>query len=1157
MSPFSRIIPQALCCFYIPQSQHQDDDQQAPSLQPIPQTVPRKPAPYAMINVPHGPEMADVHQFRRMFTASPACPHENTPIRINAEHLNPRGSLDLDYAFNSGSPAPVPKKSTSIQKISQHIKEKVSSSRLSKHSSRAESRDDMAKKTNKKSLDPIADGEAIMLGVSVQSTGLSDLLRSRNGSDDLYDSDAQSIATPQLRSAAGTIELSPQFVRKVVAEVEIQPEDSVSNHLPSPSSAENLARTPPALNANPRFSAVPCTPEKTLFSEALQVQAGESPSDALKHVVAGIADKTIHPQADNELRPVSTPTSQTTDKTFKIPLKPGLPSSSNAKEPDTPQTVVECLSKRVQHEKRASKQSTNSGQKSTPLLDQLDPAMFEYLSSQSSSSLPGDAGNKPISPQTADKNEDNSAVPEQPERCSHSHTTSQTDVVSMISNVPSDEQTSVHLFNMHISRQLASKSTANMLSPLVSGNNSRKSLDMSQSARAVPSTTSVAVVRNPVRLRAEHNRRPSDPCTKQLFEAPGQASRLQRVQRSTSIDRSKVGTKEKDDASSFYTHDGGPPSSAGSLPAFDGTTALKRNPNSVAIGGRAASLELPMGQPGRTFGNLKPSSVPQRSLSTSGADRTDALETASTVINSYLDGSFDSAPPAIQLNEAKYPAEPHRSSKEVHIDSKSSADTDAPALRANAERRASAGWLTDGQRLGWNFNFVNAATPTQRKYSAVSTVAPNDDPTPLKETATDMWNRAYRDARKENGDLLTTPTIEMDSLQRRSSSLSTTRPRHKSSALLQTPQSALRRSQSVGPHARKVLGELPTSSTNGLSKTFKKLSLRRLRPTRSQASTGFGPKKLQKKSSPELMKKTSFSTSKDSASKNFGVGNTPPLKEILGIWATFPSHDREQRAGAAGELDNVRTRDFGAHASENEVQADLETPLERRSSTGALSAIHSTLRMLSIRSKGLNRTKTRSMSFPTGSPHRVQKSSKALFLKRWRRLYRSQSSEWQGYVGARGHRSSTYAGQAVEYPELETLPGEGLFAWNRRSASKTYDGVFANEEELPRANNGETDGFFAKTGPSTTKDKENIRWRARSDSSLCEPVVLPRKRDSSPVRNFSLSEKSISKTTNTTIAYQPRNIMSRGSHSPTPASRPSAVSRASRDLHMRGGFGEN
>lgn len=1061
MSPFSRFIPHALCCFYIPQ--HHEDAQHQSPVRPIPPVVPRRPAPYAMINVPHEPEMTeDVHAFRRMFTQSPACPHGSTPIQELEEkpmskRLEPKGSLDMTYRFSSGSPNVPPRKSTSIQRLGNHIKQKMSESGLSKSSSRAENRDAREERGDKQTLESISDGAAVLLGASAHSTGLSALLRSRSGSAEAYDSDAKSIKTPVLLSAAPTIEIASKQAQETLQEQELWPNDSVSTRSLSPTPTKVARNRSHERKAH--SSPLPATPKKPTFNEALRLKPDESPSMTLKRLSAGVADGTIKPPTENELRTLKTPELQNTGETRQMPGQLPVGSLSLKKGPETPQTVIKRLSERVMQEKRASVQSNGTTGTATSLLDELDPALLEYLSPFSPKDPSEPKGNIASSqPPIAHSNDLGSAQESQRNTKENSEPTpsldqSRTDVTSMRFNEASELQ-SVHLFDMHISQRLASKSTATMSSPLGSGNVSRMSLDVPPPMPGVAGIKA-ATPQYPLHVRAEHNRRPSDPHTRKLFEQPGQMLPPPWKQ-NTNFDGQVLRPRSRGEASSIYTSDGGPPSSSGNLSHQDVVPKTSKNPNSLAIGGRSISTEIPVRRSSRNQHSISSSQEARsRSVSTSVTQRPSQLEAASNVISQYVDGNSEDRDSGLRGPAATAATSESNKGKAHQGESSAktvSASSDHLWVDAKQNRRASAGWLTAGQRTGWNYNFVGeVTTPKSRKGSAFRTDAPDRitpsvrkssavsdkgylvTPSPLAESATDMWNRAYRDARKDNGgkDLLSTPTIEIDDL-RRSSSTNTIRLRNRSSPSLRTPQTALRRSYSAGSHMRQTLHADDANGRGKTTKTLNRLSLRHLRSHRPLATAASGPRKLQKRSSPELSKKVS-KTSVASVSRNlkagsFRLGNTPPLKELLGIWGSFPSHDRTERNGAAYETDNVYARDFGLPENLWETRDERRTPLQARSSSGALSAMHSTLRMLSMRSKRIDQKRTKSMSFSVTPGDRVQKQAKVLFIDRWKRLYHTKSSEFRGCLLADGHRSSIFPAQSTHYPELESLPGERMFA---------------------------------------------------------------------------------------------------------------------------------
>ncbi|KAK5090987.1 hypothetical protein LTR05_001166 [Lithohypha guttulata] len=1097
-----------------------------------------------MVNVPHEPEMTNVHQFRRLFTQSPACPHESTPIGA--------------YALNTGSPILSRKKSTSIHRLSQHIRQKLSESRLSKSSSRVEYQDEDDDKIARKVLEPIIDGDAVVLGISAGSTGLSDLLRSGETNANGYDSDAQSIRTPHLRNTFDTLEASPVYARQYTDDVELRPDDSMSNYSPSPRQAAPRAETSPGSKANDHSINHPTSPVKAVSNSALPTRSSGSPSAASERFIKGLTRCTTEQLTTNRGGRTESADSRGTDVTSKLSLQYPR-SSSLGRVPETPETIVKKLSDSPNSHTRASARTSASTSKPDKLSKQLDPGLLDYLARKSPSRLSSEVAREATSPKTAIPDEESSLVTHKDDKASYnasklsSYEQSRTDVASIISEVPSEHSKSVHLFNMHISQRLASKSTAMMLSPSASPHTSRKSLDASLIHPC--SLASGTVTQMPTRLRAEHNRKPSDPHTRCLFEQPAQAAAVKWTRRSTSTDRTKLASSDRDDASSYYTHDGGPPSGAGHFSSLDGTTSILRNPNSIAIGGRAASSELPVQHAGReALLPLEP--TPSRSLSASTADRSNALEAASKVIHRYIESDAEADIASI---ERVLPAEPNEAKQASDQDcgdrGSTKLDSSVTQVNSSSARRLSAGWLTDGQRHGWNYNFVDVATPTQRRNSAIAMVASEASPLCITESATDMWNRAFRDAHETGAarDLLSMPPIELDYL-RRPSSLNTIRPKHRSSLHIQTPDAEIRRSQSAGPYARADQQQEQQSEklkTSHLLRTLKRLSFPQLRASRLPVSQGSRPRKLQKRSSPELSSKSSFATLKVTNGASNRVGNTPPVKELLGIWASFPSHQYWTRNGPASEQDDVYVRDFGEESSEHKVSDIPNTPiLNRRTSTGALFAMQSTLRMLSIRSKRLDRKRTKSMSFPTDVSDRFRKSSKILFLNRWRRLYRTKSTEWQGYMTDKGYRSNISASRSVEFPELKTLPGEGLFGGSPGQHDVSSAAARKTSPAMDDSNNmgKQILSDVTRRERPASEDKENIRWLKTSDSSLWEPVL------GYDEKFNETSDMPQSDTANNEASCQVNPIFKESSTLEDQTSRSHGVSRSSEDLQIPGSW---
>jgi len=150
-------------------------------------------------------------------------------------------------------------------------------------------------------------------------------------------------------------------------------------------------------------------------------------------------------------------------------------------------------------------------------------------------------------------------------------------------DLPSDndsDQLSVHLYNMRISQMLRPTS-----SHTTTSHSKRPSLDV-----AIPAKRRSNQGYSSSRVTVEHNRRPSDPQTRQLFELAHQA-KSSKWRSITSLGSGVSGLSgpskhNGDDGSSFYWSDGelGPAENSPRIPP-------KRHINSLAVGGCLGSLD--------------------------------------------------------------------------------------------------------------------------------------------------------------------------------------------------------------------------------------------------------------------------------------------------------------------------------------------------------------------------------------------------------------------------------------------------------------------------------------------------------------------------------------------------------------------------------------
>jgi hypothetical protein len=126
--------------------------------------------------------------------------------------------------------------------------------------------------------------------------------------------------------------------------------------------------------------------------------------------------------------------------------------------------------------------------------------------------------------------------------------------------------------------------------------------------------------------------------------------------------------------------------------------------------------------------------------------------------------------------------------------------------------------------------------------------------------------------------------------------------------------------------------------------------------------------------------------------------STTPFKELISIWSRFPSHNRAERIGSASIGNNVVTQDF-------ETVDRVNSPLTKMSK----------LKSINVRKPLWE------------SPAARARRSRKGILGKWRRIYRSSSTDLRKYAYNHGHRSSISLGDSPEYPELECLPSEGIY----------------------------------------------------------------------------------------------------------------------------------
>lgn len=1152
MSLLNRFLPHALCCFYPPRDL--EDDETRPSTAQDPQyTVARKPVPYAMVNVPHQPDIADEQAFRRMLTASPACPIEAGPIsnaqqrqahrRRKKEPSKLKSAPDLDCSLNSGSPA-----HASSQTDSRNPKQKASQPRLNKKSSKGKSRETDADRAEEHCNEIIYDTTAAKPVDTTQPTGLVDILTPRDTSRGGYDSDAKVIKTPEFDNAGTTTRATPETRANLSKDPELMPTDSVSNNIPSPLSVKARTATSPKRLA--RSSPYPCTPEKISFTEALQPNSSEPPDVVLKRLSAGIANGSIKPPTDLELRTLKGPVSHDTQDDWKTSLQAPLRWSSLKKEPNTPQTVIRRLSDMVQCEEKERLDETSSRNRSeskrASLLTQLEPALLEYLSRFSEmQSLDLTLHDGKATPETVVKDADTSAVEHKASASSETKLQDKpcAETMSITSILPS-EHNSVHLFNMNIPTRLESKSNATIFSPAVSTNASKRSLDPPQ---PVPAVTRNSPIRHvpPFGLgRAEHNRKPSDPQTRHIFEVPGRRYHPYWKTSTTSVAQWRT-SPERDDASSVYSADHGI-QSKGEMPYLTSSLSVRKNVNSFAIGGRSASTEIPVRRSSRAYSSTM--QALERSPSATEGAKSDRLDAATEVISRYLDGKNENDIGNDDRYETPKRASPETSVSDLPIPNNRAGPKDVNAIRSidvakahplGAEEVTSPEQHLRPQSLESQNNTTNIARGAGNGQYGMEAPA-----TLLKESATDMWNRAYREARADSQakDFLPKSNNNDDELRLSPSYTSLRLPR-RSNSILRTPQSTLRRSQSAGPDMRTSFrSDMATKDRNTinlLTKTMKRLSFWQLKPQRQQDSLSTSLQKPPMAKDDRAKKRKSSTTFDIDRAVNLRAAHTPPLSQYLGLWGSFPSHERAERTGPAGETDHVLTRNFGAEQMRESLSGSGPATLRSRLSANTLSIMQNkSKKIFSTRANKLDRNKTKSMSPGTPS-HRIEKNQ-GLLLKRWQRQNRVRSSEWRGCMTTDGHRSSISSGRPVEYPELHRASSGVFLNESPRESSPFYkvESTLSESATRPGSDSNGTDKTSKMTNAATqTSERQDVNksstWESITFANMSESDIRSKE-------NFNMSR-----------------VSSEGWYSPVQRVSNDAAAtfpRTSKDLKMPGSF---
>ena len=1086
MHDFCRTVGHYFCC--IP-SYRGPNDPNAASLSTLHLPASTVSVALPQHTVPHSSSESfsqDAKVLQHIFSSSSSVRGYQTAATTLGYEPISRPSLDRDFKF--GSSDLVKKPSGPIEKLGNHVRQKLSKSRLSKASSKhnVQVPSDLAKENRAKHLQQ----QATPPGISQSTTDLDDLLASRIASNGGYDSDAKSITTSMMRSNAGTIEVSGTFVKQLLDNIESVNDARDASLRQKP--AADLVQDPKSTHIEASTSPSPSTPPKTAFMAALQIRANESPSDVLRRLSVGLTNGTMKTPVTPELLAMRLPDINNTEEAYRLSA-PRRVSSLKTAHVKLLQSMKQ-LSEKVDTDIKQDENIASQDHIRSKLVSELDPDLVDYMMRyakrlSSEAEYHHESAGKPsldtvdILPRLLrdDYQPKTDVSPSRPE----------------VGSVAGEDKDSVHLFNMRISQHLASHSQLPMLSPTTSNDASAKS---TAPPSAMASTLNVHLqgsnlLRYPTWIGTEHNRRPSDPQTRQLFEAETSRRDLGHTWKTVTTVNSGPTSEDhllpqpkhlpRDDVSSHYWSDG----EAGNIMNFSLPPASRpsssRNPHSLAVGGRSLSASMPSSESNAEVGDK--SQKGHGSMSHNLAERSRASDDSwQAMFQAHMRGRSVSLPHERSHRPESSPtpvSKRHRQHTSIAENlsefslsrvfdrrNEKITEVDRDDLRDRRNERFSETDYSgpsrrDASQLRVPKNKIAASGQLQRM-SRSSTRRPQhnsaDEQAPdpgVAECATNQWQRAFQHARGDDrvesrAGFLKAPQFDREGRRRSTNtslSVPDTRPRGRSrslspfeSATSPSARDSQRASSSVDLD-RHV--KLCATARGPLPRTVPLMQI----PHGIQderASTVREKTKARKRSLLDIGRR--FTSAEVPSKDDFKLGSSPASKVRLGIWANFPSHTRSERSETATDRDGVRAKDFMSHHAPVDVnlpQSRAATPRLEYPLGSDLNTPTSLLKFPPSMLKRFGKAKSRSMTLRskhsrTLPPLDKFKARRKGLLEPWKKLYRSSSSDIRKYAYARGHRSSLSVGDSPKDPDLECLPGEGLLLHaHARSVGASFDGT--------------------------------------------------------------------------------------------------------------------
>ncbi|RMZ88657.1 hypothetical protein DV736_g4104, partial [Chaetothyriales sp. CBS 134916] len=995
--------------------------------------------------VPHGSSDCltdDARALHHIFGSSSSIRGYQTPAKSQDRPQGSLPSLDHDFQIGSRSQSSQKQQPSRIERLGEHIRQKLSESKLSRVSLRQDVHDEGV---GLRSINSVPAPQADQaLGVSHSSTGLTELLTSRNASRGGYDSDAHTIKTPLLHSNTGT--LKPGSGRGLDIDTILQKEYRNVSPVKSPDWLAVSPCVPVAAQLDPektRSLPIPTTPSKTSFTAALESSLNESPSEALRRLSIGIANGTIKMPETPELRALRKPVSCEKEHTLEL-----VPRSGSSEKKDTNEVMHKALKRLGDCVQSCVKQNTindHREEKRSSLVLELDPALINYIRKfASSDELPR--------AEMAERVRTEVPVLEAKGNAAISPT-----VELPLSTAKSDNQPmkltdedSIHLFNMRISQRLASFSQMPILSPASSTNESMGS-SAARDGMALPQRTVSTASRYPKFITSEHNRRPSDPQTRRLFEGPD-ADR--RVPKSTWLTVTSIPTsgeagsrieQSKDGASSVYQSDDGSPSIAASPTSTRRSSLVNRH--SLAVGGRSFSVNLPHRR--FTVSTDQVSTVSEKVVS----GQRPSLRNGSSEDSWHVWGELGNRPRSISLPRNKVSPGAHSPTAFLKKDKEpttSAEDMSEISLGPLLNRRYNGATETSQQGLRDQRNehfseishsvfsvhcppiwpnqnnplsYPTHSSPNDQLPMSVPTTrsSPNDHVQEIHDSIASVWERAFRNMRDETyrsspGNFLRAPQFDREGRRRSTQSNTNTSSLQRRSSLSSSPAEHYR-ARSAEP-----TGKQSSTTMTALSGTDQNLAVAHLVETKSWNPTLREQERESKKNVLDLSERL-MSTGPpiiDCRPRSTSI----PLQGLFRIWSRFPAHSREERNGAATLQDSVESKDFQPVESPKTIGVANSSPRAGPATPLSLKILPRSVH------KQLNKAKSNSMNlrtkvtFMSTTPQKGKRSRTGI-MDIWREPHPGSGTEPHNYTMTSRHRSSFSLGDEVKYPKLECWSGQG------------------------------------------------------------------------------------------------------------------------------------